>query len=98
VLFRVGLIALVLSFVPWLLVAATPLLGLTLGGAAGWVAGSLVAAEVLFWAGLALAGKDTWQTVKAQGWRRAPRALARLFVDGRAAATPPPAPRPRRRA
>jgi hypothetical protein len=82
-LFRVGLIAIALSVVPWIVVAATPLLGLSLGAVAGLVAGSLVAAEVLFWAGLALVGKDTWQTVKAQGLRRAPRELARMFVHGR---------------
>lgn len=82
-MFRVGLIAVVLSFVPWLLVAAAPLLGLPLGTSAGLVVGSVVLAEVLFWAGLALAGKQTWQTVKARGWRHAPRELGRLLVHGR---------------
>jgi hypothetical protein len=82
-LFRVGLIAIVLSFVPWLFMAAAPLFGLSLGAAAGLVAGLLVVAEVLFWAGLALAGKDTWQAVKARGWRHAPRELGRLLVHGR---------------
>ena len=88
-LFRLGLIAIVLSFVPWLAVAAAPLLGLSLGASAGLVGGSLVVAEVLFWAGLAMAGKDTWQTIKAKGLRRAPRELGRLLVHGR-----PEAPRP----
>lgn len=81
--FRIGLIAIVLSFVPLLMIAAVPLFGLSLGGVAGLVAGALVVAEVLFWAGLALAGKDTWQTIKARGWRRAPRELGRLLVHGR---------------
>lgn len=81
-LFRIGLIAIVLSFVPWLAIAAAPLLGLSLAASAGLVAGALVGAEVLFWSGLALAGKDTWRTVKARGWRRAPRELARLLVHG----------------
>ena len=95
-LFRVGLIAIVLSFVPWLAIAAAPLLGLPLGASAGLVAGSLVVAEVLFWAGLVLAGKDTWQAIRARRWRRAPRELARLLVHGRPAAlrstaTPEPA-------
>jgi hypothetical protein len=86
--FRVGLVAIVLSFLPWLGIVIAPLLGLSLGAGAGLVAGSLVAAEVLFWAGLAMAGKETWQAIKATGWRRAPRELARLLVHGR------PAPRP----
>lgn len=85
-LFRLGLIAIVLSFVPWLAIAAAPLLGLSLGESAGFVAGAAVVAEVLFWVGLALAGKDTWQTIRAQGWRRAPRELGRLLVHGRSAA------------
>ena len=88
-LFRLGLIAIVLSVVPWLAIAGAPLLGLSLSAGAGLVAGALVVAEVLFWVGLALAGKDTWQTIKARGWRRAPRELARLLVHGR-----PEAPRP----
>lgn len=84
-LFRIGLIAIVLSFVPWIALAVAPLLGLSLGAAAGLVAGSLLAAEALFWIGLALAGKDTWQTIRSRGWRRAPRELARLLVHGRSA-------------
>ena len=82
-LLRVGLIAIVLSFVPWLAIGAAPLLGLSLGASAGLVGVSLVVAEVLFWVGLALAGKDTWQAVKARGWRHAPRELGRLLVRGR---------------
>lgn len=87
-LFRIGLVAIVLSFVPLLAIALAPFLGLSLGASAGLAAGLAVGAEVLFWGGLALAGKETWQTVKARGWRRAPRELARLFVQGR----PTPAP------
>lgn len=81
--FRTGLVAIALSFVPWLAVAAAPVLGLSLGESAGLVAGALVVAEVLFWAGLAMAGRETWQTIKARGWRNAPRELGRLLVRGR---------------
>jgi hypothetical protein len=84
-LFRLGLVAVVLSFVPWLAIAAAPLFGLSLGASAGLAAGLAVAAEVLFWAGLALVGKDTWQAIRARGWRRAPRELGRLLVHGRPA-------------
>lgn len=87
-LFRVGLIAIVLSFVPWLALAAAPLLGLSLTAGAGMVAVSLVVAEAMFWLGLALAGKDTWQAIKAGGWRGAPRELVRLFRYGRPAPVP----------
>jgi hypothetical protein len=93
-LFRLGLVAIVLSFLPWLAIAAAPLFGLSLGASAGLVAGLAVAAEVLFWAGLAMAGKDTWQTIRARGWRRAPRALGRLLVHGRPATGTPDAATP----
>ena len=86
--FRVGLIAIALSFLPWVAIAVAPLLGLSLAASAGLVTGLLVVAEVLFWAGLALAGKETWQTVKARGWRHAPRELFRLLVRGRPAPAP----------
>ena len=86
--FRVGLIAIALSFLPWVAIAVAPLLGLSLAARAGLVTGLLVVAEVLFWAGLALAGKETWQTVKARGWRHAPRELLRLLVRGRPAPSP----------
>ncbi len=79
-LFRLGVVAIIVSFLPWLALAVAPLLGLPIAGAA---AGAIVAAEVLFWSGLALAGKDTWQAVKANGWRRAPGVLVRLLVRGR---------------
>ena len=98
-LFRLGLIAIVVSVVPWLAIAGAPLLNLSLSATGGLVAGALVVAEVLFWAGLALAGKDTWQTIKVRGWRRAPRALVHLLVHGRPVASPSTAatePGPRR--
>ncbi len=91
--FRVGLVAIVLSFLPWLAIAAAPLLGLSLGAGVGVVGIAVVVAEALFWVGLALAGKDTWRAITAHGWRRAPRALATLVVRGRPVAVPAPAPR-----
>ena len=81
--FRIGLVAIALSFVLWLVVVTAPLLGFSWGAVAGLVTGALVVAEVLFWAGLTLAGKDAWQTIRARGWRHAPRELGRLLVHGR---------------
>jgi hypothetical protein len=83
VLFRIGILAIFASFLPWLAIALAPLVGLSFAGAAGFVGAAVLGAEILFWGGLALAGKDTWQTVRAQGWRRAPRALTQLLVRGR---------------
>ena len=82
-LFRLGILAIITSFLPWLAIALAPLVGLSLAGAAAFVGAALVTAEILFWSGLALAGKDVWEAVRANGWRRAPRALARLLTRGR---------------
>ena len=80
--FRVGIVAIVASFAVWVVIALAPLVGpvvgLSLGEAGGAIGVLLVIAEVLFWAGLALAGKDTWRTVKVHGWRRAPGELTKL--------------------
>lgn len=85
--FRVGIVAIVASFAVWVVIALAPLVGpvvgLSLGEAGGAIGVLLVIAEVLFWAGLALAGKDTWRTVKVHGWRRAPGELTKLLVHGR---------------
>jgi hypothetical protein len=83
VLFRLGIVAIIASFLPWLAIALAPLMGLSLTGAAGVVGAAVLTAELLFWTGLALAGRDTWRAIKADGWRRAPRALARLLARGR---------------
>ena len=82
-LFRLGIVAFIASFLPWIAIALAPLMGLSLAGATGFVGAALITAEILFWGGLALAGKDAWQAVRANGWRRAPRALARLLIGGR---------------
>ncbi len=90
--FRVGIVAIVASFVAWIVIALAPLVGplvgMSLGQGAGFVGVILVIAEVLFWAGLALAGKDTWRTVKVHGWRRAPGELTKLLVHGRPVQAP----------
>ena len=82
-LFRLGILAIIASVLPWLAIALAPLVGRSLSGAAGLIGAALITAEILFWSGLALAGKDTWHAVRANGWRRAPRALARLLTRGR---------------
>jgi len=81
--FRIGLLAIMLSFVPWVGLALAPFVGLSVSEGVGLIGAAIVVAEVLFWAGLALAGKDTWHAVKAHGWRHAPRELTRLLVRGR---------------
>ncbi|CAM2956004.1 transporter suffix domain-containing protein [Skermania piniformis] len=84
-LLRVGVSLILLSFIPWLTLVVAPLAGVSLASGAGLVAAAVVVAEIMFWSGLALAGKDTWQSVKANGLRRAPRELARILVVGRPA-------------
>lgn len=82
-LLRVGVLLIVLSLLPWIALAALPFLGLGGARAAATAGGLVIAAEVLFWCGLALAGRETWQTARAHGWRAVPRELWRLLLRGR---------------
>ena len=72
---RAGVLLIVLSFVCWLLIVFVPVLGLDGGGTFAAIAGLAVAAEVVFWLGLVLAGRETWKLAKANGWRGVPVAL-----------------------
>lgn len=80
VLIRAGVVLIALSCLCW---AGIPLL-LLLGGLSGavWAGVLAVVAEVLFWGGLVLAGRDTWKLAKTHGWRGVPRALWRAFRAG----------------
>lgn len=83
-LFRLGVLLIGSSILPWLALPLVPLLPLP-GAEAGVVAGALLlGAELLFWPGVALAGKGAWQAAKARGWRRLPASLAEMFRTGRA--------------
>lgn len=80
--FRLGVVLMALSVVPWLLLPVVPFLSLS-GARAGLVAGGLViAAELVFWPGLALAGRDAWRAAKARGWRRLPTAMVEMLRTG----------------
>ncbi|SIH92567.1 transporter suffix domain-containing protein [Mycobacteroides abscessus] len=82
-LFRVGIALIVLSIAPWLWLCAALFFGVSLTAGVGLSAAAAVAAEVMFWSGLAVCGKDTLKAVKCSGMRRAPRELVRLFFHGR---------------
>ncbi|MGQ0576419.1 MAG: transporter suffix domain-containing protein [Pseudonocardia sp.] len=90
---RLGIVLIVGSFVLWLLIPLVPLVGFRGLAAAGAVAGLLVAAEVVFWIGVLLAGRDTWRLARTHGWRGVPGALWRMFrgADPAAGPTPPAA-------
>lgn len=60
-----GYVLMVLSFLPWAGIAALPFLDVSVGTAAGITTGLIVTGEVLFFAGLALVGKEAWEKIKA---------------------------------
>ena len=81
--FRIGVVLIMGSILPWLLLPVVPFLPLS-GARQGAAAGGLVvAAELIFWPGLALAGKGAWQAAKARGWRRLPAAMWEMLRTGR---------------
>lgn len=82
--FRLGVLAMGVSFLPYLALAVVPFLGISLAGVAGVIAIALIAAEVFFWSGLVLAGVDARSAIRAHGWARAPRILWRMSLAGQA--------------
>lgn len=83
-IFRLGVALMLASSIPWLLLLVVPVLPWSLA-ARGTVAGVLLAsAELLFWLGVAAAGRETWRAAKRAGWRRLPGALWRMLISGRA--------------
>jgi hypothetical protein len=85
---RAGVLLITLSALAWLLIPAVPLLGLDRVGSATVAGGLVVGAEIAFWLGLVLAGRDTWKAAKEHGWRGVPKALWRMLRDGQAASRP----------
>jgi hypothetical protein len=74
-------VLIVLSCLCWVVI---PLLLLFTGlSGAVWAGGIAVVAEVSFWLGLVLAGRDTWKLARAHGWRGVPKALWHTFRTGR---------------
>ena len=82
VLLRIGVVLMIVSVLPWLTLLVLPFLGLSGGDTAAAVGALLVAAEILFWLGVVLAGRDTWRLARSQGWRRVPGGLWRVLRYG----------------
>ena len=62
----VGSTLLVLSAVPWLLLFAIPRLGVSVGMGAAIATGLIVSAEVLFFASIAVLGKEAYDRLKTR--------------------------------
>ncbi|MEH6628780.1 MAG: transporter suffix domain-containing protein [Motiliproteus sp.] len=62
----IGYVLLVLSFVPWGLIAVLPFLELSKTEIAGATTILIVTAEVTFVAAIALLGKEAWAHIKAR--------------------------------
>ena len=88
--FRLGVVAMGVSFIPYLALGLVPFVGVSLAGAAGMVAAVLIAAEVIFWSGLMLAGADARSAIRTHGWTSAPRILWRMLLAGRVRDIPRP--------
>ncbi|MBA2308765.1 MAG: hypothetical protein H0W01_05580 [Pseudonocardiales bacterium] len=86
-LIRVGVLLIVLSFLAWLLILAVPFV-LSGGAAVATGVGLAIGAEVIFWLGLILAGRDTWRLVKEHGWRGVPAAMWHTLRHGQPPARP----------
>jgi len=70
---RVGWMLLVVSFVPWLLVLGLPFVGLSFAESGAWAGGAVIGAEILFYVGVLLVGKEAYQAIK--------RRVSQWFMD-----------------
>jgi hypothetical protein len=65
--FRLGVLLILLSFLPWLLLPLAAWLATTGVKKAAWTAGLIVLGESLFWPGVLLAGREVWVSAKKRG-------------------------------
>ena len=78
-MFKLGVLLILLSFIPWIVLPAVPWLANAASDRLKLTGGLIVLGELLFWPGLALAGKEAWNSAKAHGWRRViPELLRKL--------------------
>lgn len=82
--FRLGVVAMAASFLPYLALGVVPFLGISPVETAGVIAAALIGAEIVFWSGLLLAGAQARAAIRAHGWSGAPRIMWRMLRSGRA--------------
>jgi hypothetical protein len=70
-LLKIGVILMFASALPWLAMPVAAWLAPSAGAKAVWSTALFIAAEVLFWGGVLLAGRDVWASAKQAGWKRA---------------------------
>ncbi len=76
---RLGIVLILLSFLPWVALPAVPWLANEGGSQVRLAAALVILGEVLFWPGVFLAGKEVWLAAKAKGWKQLlPELLKRL--------------------
>jgi hypothetical protein len=86
---RIGIILVFASALPWLVIPVAVWLAPTAGTKAAWSTALLIAAEMLFWIGVLLAGHDVWTTARRAGWKRVvPELWRRLHQPPDASSSP----------
>lgn len=78
---KLGVLLILLSFVPWLLLPVAAWLATSAASKATWAGALVLFGELLFWPGLLLAGRETWDVARFAGWRRAPWELWKKFRE-----------------
>ncbi len=79
ILFKLGVLLIVLSFVPWLLIPVVAWISPTTGEKAAQTGFLILSGEIMFWMGTLFAGREVWSSAKQAGWRKLiPTLLDRL--------------------
>lgn len=79
---KIGIILLLVSVLPWLAIPVAVWLAPTAGAKAAWSSALVAEAELLFWGGMLLSGRDVWTTAKRAGWKRVIPELWRRLRQG----------------
>jgi hypothetical protein len=80
-IFKSGIILMISSFVPWLMIPFVPWFPF-LNSAYEKTAvagGLLLLSEIMFWVGVPMAGKESWAIIKAGGWKQAPYKILEIL-------------------
>jgi len=83
-LVRLGAGLIAASCLLWVVLLLVPLVPGSVAQRAARGGVIFLSAEILWWVGVAMIGREAWRVVRSQGWRRLPGALWQLLRHGRA--------------
>ncbi|MEX0992571.1 MAG: transporter suffix domain-containing protein [Solirubrobacterales bacterium] len=79
---RLGIGMIIAALVAPLTILVVPFFGVMGSQLTAYATMIAICAEVMFWGGIALMGRDTWRAIRDHGWRRTPRRILEVVRAG----------------